>query len=141
MVNHIFTLRDLEEYYLQFFANLAAMIRPQSVYAVDDIIEKIQIYMRRNYQKDLTQEFVSSLFCINRSYLSTLFKSRTGEKFVDYLNNIRILRSQELLAHTDRKMYQIARAVGYDNVKYFFRVFKKSAGITPEQFRQRHMGD
>lgn len=141
VVNHIFTLRDLEEYYLQFFANLAAMIRPQSVYAVDDIIEKIQIYMQRNYQKDLTQEFISSLFCINRSYLSTLFKSRTGEKFVDYLNNIRILRSQELLAHTDRKMYQIARAVGYDNVKYFFRVFKKSTGITPEQFRQRHMGD
>ncbi|HCT90713.1 MAG TPA: DNA-binding response regulator, partial [Lachnospiraceae bacterium] len=53
----------------------------------------------------------------------------------------RILRSQELLAHTDRKMYQIARAVGYDNVKYFFRVFKKNTGITPEQFRQRHMGD
>ena len=141
VVNHIFTLRELEDYYLQFFANLAAMILPQSVYAVDDIIEKIQIYMRRNYQKDLTQEFVSSLFCINRSYLSTLFKSRTGEKFVDYLNNIRILRSQELLAHTDRKMYQIARAVGYDNVKYFFRVFKKNTGITPEQFRQRHVGD
>lgn len=91
--------------------------------------------MERNYQKDITQEYISYLFYINRSYLSTLFKARTGEKFVDYLNSIRIEKAKELLAGSQRKMYQVARAVGYDNVKYFFRVFKKKTGITPEQYR------
>ena len=43
--------------------------------------------------------------------------------------------AKELLASSDRKLYQIAKAVGYDNSKYFFRVFKKWEGMTPEQYR------
>mgnify|MGYP005810250707 FL=1 len=139
VVNHIFSLNDLMDYYRQFFVNLAKMIRPNSVYAIDDVIKKIQIYVERNYQKNLSQEFLSSLFYINRSYLSTLFKERTGQKFVDYLNQVRIERSKELLTETDRKMYQIARAVGYDNVKYFFRIFKKKEKMTPEEYRNVNM--
>ena len=38
---------------------------------------------------------------------------------------------------TDKKTYQIAQAVGYENAKYFFRVFKKMEGITPEQYRNQ----
>lgn len=139
VVNHIFQVDELKNYYLQFFLNLASMLRDQSIYAVDDMIEKIKIYMERNYQKNLTQEYISYLFYVNRSYLSTLFKARTGEKFVDYLNSIRIEKAKELLTGSERKMYQIAKAVGYDNVKYFFRVFKKKTGVTPEQYRLQHM--
>ncbi|MCD7744481.1 MAG: response regulator [Lachnospiraceae bacterium] len=137
IVQHIFTLSGLEDYYRQFFVNISIMLKPQSVYATEDVIEKIKIYIQRNYQKNLNQDFVASLFFLNRSYLSTLFKTRTQKKFVDYLNEIRLEKSKELLADTDRKMYQIARNVGYDNVKYFFRVFKKKYGITPEQYRQQ----
>lgn len=138
VVNHIFNLDDLHAYYLQFFLNITDLLKPQSIYAVDDVVEKIQLYIQRNYQKDLTQEFIACLFYMNRSYLSTLFKSKTGKKFVDYLNEIRLEKAKELLCDSDRKMYQIAKAVGYDNIKYFFRVFKKKEGITPEQYRGQH---
>lgn len=132
-------MEELREYYIRLFANLAAAIHPYTVYAVDDLIEKIQIYIRRNYQKNLTQELISSIFSINRSYFSTLFKAQTGEKFVDYLNKVRIRKSEELLTGTNYKMYQIARAIGYDNVKYYFRMFKKYNGMTPEQFRTQNI--
>lgn len=135
IISHIFTLEDLKSYYLQFFLNQAALLKDQNVYAIDDVIEKVKIYIQRNYQKNLNQEFVSSLFYLNRSYLSVLFKSRTNEKFVDYLNDVRIEKAKDLLLDSNRKMYQIAKSVGYDNVKYFFRIFKKRTGITPEQFR------
>ena len=135
VVSHIFSLSELKDYYKQFFVNLAKMLKPNSVYAIDDVIEKIRIYINRNYQKNLAQDFLASLFYINRSYMSTLFKERTGQKFVDYLNQIRVEKSKELLKNTDKKMYQIAKAVGYDNVKYFFRVFKKYEKITPEEYR------
>ncbi len=135
VVNHIFALDDLRDYYRQFFVNLAKMIGPNSVYAIDDVIKKIQIYIDRNYQKNLAQDFLASLFYINRSYMSTLFKERTGQKFIDYLNQVRIERSKELLQNTDKKMYQIAKSVGYDNVKYFFRIFKKKEKMTPEEYR------
>ena len=138
VVNNIFSIEDLKTYYKQFFLNLTKMIEPDSIYAIEDTIKKVEIYIQRNYQKNLSQEFLSSLFYINRSYLSTLFKKRTGKKFVDYLNQIRISKSIELLTNTDKKMYQIARLVGYDNTKYFFRIFKKQIGITPEEYRTIH---
>lgn len=136
VVNHIFSLEELHAYYLQCFLNITDLLKHQSIYAVEDVVEKIQIYMQRNYQKNLTQEFLSCLFYMNRSYLSTLFKNKTGKKFVDYLNDIRIEKAKELLRQSDRKMYQIAKSVGYDNVKYFFRIFKKKEGVTPEQYRE-----
>ena len=57
---------------------------------------------------------------------------------MDYLNNVRITKSKELLSQTDKKMYQIAKSVGYDNVKYFFRIFKKLTGMTPEEYRMKN---
>ena len=135
VVRQMFRITDLEHYYRQFFLNVASLLKGNSVYSGDDVIEKVKIYIRRNYQKDLTQDFISSLFYLNRSYLSTLFRQKTGMKFVDYLNEVRIEKSKELLAGTSRKMYQVSRAVGYDNPKYFFRVFKKKTGMTPEEYR------
>lgn len=135
IVNEIFSISELHHYYTRFFENLSTMLKPQSVYAIQDTIEQIKIYTQRNYQKNLTVDFLASLFYMNSSYLSHLFRRQTGEKYVQYLNGIRIAKAKELLLTTDRKLYQIARAVGYDNVKYFFRVFKKWEGITPEQYR------
>lgn len=136
VTSSIYDPEELWAYYRQMAKNLASLLKEQSVYAQEDVIEGIKAYMERNYQKDLSQERVSYLFYISRSYLSSLFKARTGEKFVDYLNGIRIEKAKELLAATDRKMYFIAKAVGYDNVKYFFRIFKKRTGITPEKYRE-----
>lgn len=136
VVSRLFRIEELKDYYLQFFLNIAEMLRPKSIYAQDDVIENVQTYMKHNYQKSLTQDFIASLFYLNRSYLSTLFKQRTGMKFIDYLNDIRIEKAAELLTNSDRKMYQISKAVGYDNPKYFFRIFKKKMGCSPEQYRK-----
>lgn len=137
IVNTLFSVDEVKKYYRQFFLNVTNMVRDKSVYANQALIDRIMIYMQRNYQKDLTQEFIASLFYLNRSYLSQLFRQKTGEKFIDYLNDIRIEKAKELLTTTDRKMYQIAKASGYDNTKYFFRVFKKRTGCTPEQYREK----
>lgn len=135
IVQEMFSPAELHHYYKRFFGNLSEMLRPQSVYAVDDTIERMKIYTQRNFQKNLTVEFLSSLFYMNSSYLSHLFKKQTGQKYAQYLNSVRIQKAKELLASSDRKLYQIAKAVGYDNSKYFFRVFKKWEGMTPEQYR------
>lgn len=135
ILNTMFTPDELRNYYIQFFGNIANILKDFSVYSTDNSVEKVKIYVSKNYKNDLTLEFISSLLYLNSSYLSHLFKEKTGEKFVDYLNNVRIEKAKELLLQTYKKMYTIAKAVGYDNIKYFFRIFKKKTGITPEQFR------
>ena len=45
------------------------------------------------------------------------------DNFVNFMNSVRIDKAKQLLTKSDKKMYQISKAVGYDNVKYFFRIF------------------
>lgn len=138
VVSHIFQINELKTYYRQFFLNIGELLKDDNVYALDDTVEKIKIYIQHNYQKNLTLDFIASLFYLNRSYLSTLFRQKTGMKFIDYLNEIRIEKAKDLLLHSDRKMYQISKSCGYDNSKYFFRIFKKKMRVTPEQYRNLH---
>ena len=67
-----------------------------------------------------------------------MFKQKTGQNFVDYLNEIRINKSKELLKNPERKMYQVAKAVGYDNIKYYYRVFRKYSGMTPSEYQSKN---
>lgn len=138
ILNTMFDLGEIEVYYRQFFTNVASTLSEQGIYSTDDVIEKMKIYVQKNYYKDLSVEMLSCFFYMSRSYLSHLFKERTGENFVDYLNGIRLEKAKQLLENSDKKMYQIAKAVGYDNIKYFFRIFKKKVGMTPEQWRVNH---
>ena len=137
VVRMLFSQDEVREYYRNFFMNICALLSPKSVYLSDDPVEKLKIYVERNFQKELSFEFLSSLFYMNRSYLSHLFKQKTGENFVDYVNDVRIWKAKELLSSTDYKMYQIAKAVGYNNIKYFYRIFKKITGMTPVQYQER----
>lgn len=138
ILNGLFSLEEIREYYIQLFSNVSGMLKMNNVYVTDDVVEKMKTYMQRNYKKDITVEFISSLFYMSRSYCSHLFKQRAGVSFVDYLNSIRIQKAKQLLLESDKKMYQIARSVGYDNVKYFFRIFNKLEKMTPNEYRKRH---
>lgn len=134
--NSIFNFEELKDYLLVLFHNIATSLSGTSIYTIDNNIEKMKLYINRNYKNNISMEFMSSLFYLNRSYCSSLFREKVGEKFVDYVNNIRINRAKVLLNQADTKIYQISKSVGYDNIKYFFRVFKKVTGMTPEQYRK-----
>lgn len=134
-MNFIFSFKELEEYFGNLFKNMAMAFESAGVYSEKDVLDNVKKYIDLHYEKNITQEFVASLFRLNRSYLSSAFKSQNGISFVDYVNQVRISHAKALLRNTDKKMYQIAQSVGYENVKYFFRVFKKMEGITPEHYR------
>ena len=100
------------------------------------LINNVKTYIEHYYQKNVSVEIAASLFHVNRSYLSHIFKKKMGESFIDYLNKVRVKHAKELLVSSDKKMYQIALLSGYNNVRYFFRAFKKIEGMTPEQYRK-----
>ena len=76
IVNTLFSSDEVKAYYMQFFLNITSLLKKQSVYNTGELIDQIQFYIQRNYQKNITQEFIASLFYLNRSYLSQLSKSR-----------------------------------------------------------------
>ena len=72
------------------------------------------------------------------SHISALFKRETGTTIVDYITQCRIERAKELLASTMMSINEIAEAVGYQDAKYFSRIFRKQVCIKPSEYRQLH---
>lgn len=89
VLNGMFTLPEIREYYSQFYTNITAVLKSAAIYSENDVVKNIQIYIQRHYRQSLNMEFLSSLFYMNRSYCSHLFKEKTGVSFVDYLNHVR----------------------------------------------------
>ncbi len=100
------------------------------------IIQLSVIFIQHNYYKDLNLEAIAKEVYITPSYLSLLFKQELNINFVDYLNKVRVEKACKLLKDIRLKVYDIAARVGYNDTKYFCKVFKKNTGVTPSQYRK-----
>ncbi|MCP1421961.1 two-component system response regulator YesN [Paenibacillus xylanexedens] len=138
VLNVSFDMECIRHYMVKVLTGTALLLKEDNPYASDQVIDNVRTYIDNHYTKDLTLEWVSSLFYLNPSYLSHLFKEKTSENFTDYVNRLRIRQAKQLLTSTDDKIYRVAKQLGYDNPKYFFRVFKKLTGWTPEEYRKQH---
>jgi YesN/AraC family two-component response regulator len=73
--------------------------------------------------------------------LSKLIKQSTGFTFQELLQRKRFQKAVMLLLDTDLSVEEIAEAVGYENLSYFYRQFKERYGRTPRKYRMEHRGD
>ena len=101
------------------------------------VIDKIKKYIKENYEKDISLNLLAEKFYLNPCYLSDLFKSETGQNFLEYLTSVRIEKSIELLKDSRLKIYNISKMVGYDSTNHYNRIFKKIIGITPGEYRKK----
>jgi YesN/AraC family two-component response regulator len=100
------------------------------------LIEDIEKYITTNYTETITLKDLSKLYFIDEKYLCKLFKKETGMGFVDYINKIRVDNASRLLLNSDAPVNSIAYQVGYSNLSYFNKIFKKLSGYTPKEYRK-----
>ena len=74
---------------------------------------------------------------LNPIYISRLIKEQTGQNYTELLTGLRIGKAVELLERTNLYVYEIAEQVGYHNLKYFYKVFKKATGNSPNDYRPK----
>jgi two-component system response regulator YesN len=102
-----------------------------------DTIGQVLAYVEEHYMdSDLSLNLLAAQFELSVPYLSKLFKETTETNFMDYLIQIRMEKSKELLLGSKQKVNTIAERVGYNNVQSFIRIFKKYTGQTPGDFRE-----
>ena len=102
----------------------------------DTVLDDILYYIDHNYQNNIKLESIAPLFGYNSAYLGKIFNKTVGESFNSYVDNKRIEHSLELLKENRLKVYEIAEQVGYKNVDYFHKKFKKYVGISPAEYRK-----
>lgn len=91
--------------------------------------------LHEDYASSWSLEAMSSILGLGRTRLSQVVREWTGDSPIEYLNRLRIGKSQELLRLPDRSITDIAFACGFQTSQYFARTFKQLTGRTPRAYR------
>ncbi|NHN32970.1 helix-turn-helix domain-containing protein [Paenibacillus agricola] len=100
-------------------------------------IEQLIGQIGRDFLSDISLEAYAEQLQMSSSKLSKVFKQITGVNYIDYITRLRIEKCKELLYTTDLKINDIAELLRYQP-SYLIRIFKKSEGMTPGQYREKH---
>lgn len=102
-----------------------------------ELVDRSIEYLKRNYNTDIRLEDVALKSFISKNYFSKLFKEVTGINFSDYIQKLRVDEACSLLKSTDMKVMDIALQTGFNDIKFFYEVFKKITGFTPGDYRKK----
>lgn len=95
-------------------------------------------YIRSHIQENLTVESIADSLSLNSSYLSKLFKQEMGITLSRYIRDQKINVACNMLRHLDESSLAIANYLGFSSQSHFIQVFKKSTGMTPEEYRRKN---
>lgn len=99
-------------------------------------IKKAIRYIQENFYKPISINEISKMIGFSEHYFCRFFKKRTGLTCVEYINTYRINQAVRLLLECDKPIIEIAFEVGFEDLSYFIRVFKRVKQISPLKFRK-----
>lgn len=92
-------------------------------------------YIEKHYHEEITVDHLAKIAGLSRFHFSRLFKELTNKTITEYINKIRIDKSEYLLRNTTQSISEIALASGFNDIYYFSRIFKKNKQVSPSEIR------
>jgi len=124
----------------------------QGIYreAIDGILERrkvrkkvdlrqIRDYVQQHYAEGITLESLAQRFYVSKEYLSKSYKLQFGENVTEQILRLRMQSAQRWLMQDGLPIKHIASRVGYEDVSYFHKVFKKYYGVSPAEMRMKRI--
>lgn len=99
-------------------------------------LDEVRLYMEKHYTEPVTLEQLARAFFVSKEYLSKMFKQEYGRNVTDYMLHLRMVKAKEWLLDESIPIKAIAEMAGYEDITYFYRVFKKHFGIAPGEMRK-----
>lgn len=102
-----------------------------------DVIEQVKAYIQKYYMNDISVSQTAEHFGLTANYLSTVFHRKSGDKFIDYLTEVRMEAAKRILVqNTSAAVQDVALMVGYNSARHFSTLFQKYTGDTPSAYRK-----
>lgn len=111
-------------------------VRKEDGISEEQPILRIVRYMQEHLSEEISLTVLADQFHLSAQYISQLFKNEIGVNFLAYLTNIRMELAKKLLLSTSLSIAEISDKTGYSDYRVFTKVFKKTEGVTPSQYRQ-----
>ena len=99
-------------------------------------VKRVTAYMREHLDREINLDMVAGLVELSRYHFCTAFRLATGQTPHNWLTALRMGRARRLLAEPDMSITEIALAVGYQTPSAFTATFRKTARVTPSEFRR-----
>lgn len=128
--------KSLIDHYVKSAMILIARKRMQEQ-AQQDPISRVILYMRDHLHGEITVEEMAQMIYVSKSYLSRVFRQRTGMPLMEYLRDLRLNTAKAMLISTNESIESISYHTGFNSPKYFCKTFRKHAGLPPREFRRR----
>lgn len=119
------------------FAGIMRQLHPLDVPAGDLPLREMLDWISEHFAENISLSSLSREFAMSTSHLSRSFFAAFQISPINYLIEYRLTRASDLLIHTDLPIHTVAARVGYGNTYYFFNLFAKRTGCTPQEFRYR----
>ena len=104
---------------------------------VYDAITAAKNYVIEHIGEGISGAEVAEVVDFSPSYFGRVFREKTGEKYIDFVNRVRIEAAQKYLANTGMKVNEIYEKVGYRSRNYFYNMFKNITGCSPQEYRTK----
>lgn len=101
----------------------------------EDLYQSICIYIQENFHRNISRASIAERFNISPNHLSRMFRQQGHMTLADYITWVRVDRAKFMLRKYPFRLQEVATRCGYQDVNYFFRVFKNKTGHTPSEYR------
>jgi len=106
-----------------------------------DMVSRVVVYMQDHLTERISVQELADMVYVSKSYLSRVFKKKTGVSMMEYLNSLRMEAAKAMLAASAMNTEEIAYQTGYHSTKFFYRAFRAYTGMSTREYRNQEAVD
>lgn len=127
---HVESFEAMTDFVIEVLSLLKEKQHQENVLNLTDV----KNYMNQYYNHNISLDTIAESFLVTKEHLSRIFKKSEGLTIGDYIKKIRMDKSRELMVDHHMPIKEVATCVGYSDLAYFYRVFKKFYGMAPKEY-------
>jgi two-component system, response regulator YesN len=137
LIDRATNITDTENIEYRMLSDFIKVLKRYKDYVYNPLINRIIQYVKKNIERNLSLQEISSFVNVHPNYLSATFKKEVGKTLTEYIAEHRTEAIKQYINHTNLSISDISYTFNFNHVSYFYRYFKKYTGLTPTEYRKQ----